>query len=267
MPLANKAPITGAASGFTVYGFDADGNDIRIPIEDIMIPPDVTPPAYKEPTSSLTSIASIKDIGSNISGLSITIGFVQEDAGQATAYRLYKNGVVISNEKVTIFSESNLQEDLVFYGEVDYDQGPIKNNNIGQPDTDGRIDSGTLTTDSQAISVVSTQKIYFGSVSTIPTTESQYKALPQNIISTVSTADLITGTTNTKFVISVPQGVSIGEVLDLDTNYRMEDEFLALPEVTITDSSGNAVVHNNYAMQNGIPYNPSTTFRITFTNA
>ena len=31
MPLANKAPSANPTSGFTIYGFDADGKDVQIP--------------------------------------------------------------------------------------------------------------------------------------------------------------------------------------------------------------------------------------------
>jgi len=137
----------------------------------------------------------------------------------------------------------------------------------GEPKSVVKVPPVKSTIPNQPIKVVSIQRIYFGGVTTIPTTEAQYKALPQNVVSTTSTLDLITGITNLKFVISVPQGVVISEIRDLYTNYRVEDEFLALPDVTITDSNGKAVVHKNYALQNGIPYNPSTRFRITFSNS
>jgi hypothetical protein len=100
------------------------------------------PPTYIQPTATISSVPSQAnyEIGTNLSTITLSSTFTQNDAGALSSTTYYKNGSVTSNPS----SISNLTSQVNFRVQKTYAQGACKNNNLGVPDCTGRINAGSV---------------------------------------------------------------------------------------------------------------------------
>jgi len=223
-----------------------------------------TPPTYTQPTTTLTVPQTQVEIGSNIDNITITINYNKQDGGDPTAFRLYEGGLLLSQNQVTQYSKTNVQADVVFYAEVDYAQGPIKNDSLGIPRPDEIVAAGTITTPGKTIATTVVEFIYFGAADSLPTSESEYKALPQTANKNTSPVTLITGDTKLNFIIAIPIDKNIVSIIDItNANFNITSDYPFLENTTITSSDGTVKSYKVYASQIGIPYQPSANHVIT----
>lgn len=109
-----------------------------------------TPPIYTTPTSSITNVSNTYELGTTQS-INITQTFNQNDGGSKISEIITKNSATVSTG--TTFSESLLIVNSTSYGgNVTYNTGPIKLNDLDIPDDRGRILSGTTTSSTRIIS-------------------------------------------------------------------------------------------------------------------
>lgn len=117
----------------------------------------VIPPTYTAPTLSLSGSGTKSvEVGTSITPV-LTPTFNQNDGGSATNYELDKDAVQIftdTSEGAYTDGPFNIGEgSTVFEALIDYDDGPVKNDNTGTPDPTGQILAGTA---------VSNTVTYFG---------------------------------------------------------------------------------------------------------
>lgn len=104
------------------------------------------PPVYTNPTGILnTTLPALMEIGTSAS-VTFTGVFNQNDAGALDAYALLENGVQISTDNPhTIPNLTSSSPGTKSYrGEFTYLDGPIKNDNYGNPYPDGAIQAGSV---------------------------------------------------------------------------------------------------------------------------
>ena len=109
------------------------------------------PPTYTKPSISIalskTSVEHSKSYD-----ISITTTFKQNDAGNVTGYKVYKNNsVIFENTSVSSYTDTiNIQhgESIAYKTEVTYADGPIKNTTLGIPYPSTSIKSGSITSSS-----------------------------------------------------------------------------------------------------------------------
>lgn len=105
------------------------------------------PPTYTVPTLSLSGSGTKNvEVGTLLTP-SLTPSFNANDGGAQLGYELFKNATSIyTDSSATAYSAGSFtigDENVIFYAEVDYDDGAVKNDNTGTPDPTGQILAGT----------------------------------------------------------------------------------------------------------------------------
>ena len=108
-------------------------------------------PIYNSPTVSISSNKSASyEIGTDISTVTLSSSFTQNNGGAATLTTYLKGGVSLG-AGVSTNNHGVLSTSVSYSVTVTYGQGPVLNNNLGSPDATGRI-SASSTSSSLTIS-------------------------------------------------------------------------------------------------------------------
>lgn len=118
------------------------------------------PPTYALPTASLLNNGGTAqgsyEIGSYITP-KVKVSFVQKDGGSAISIKITKNGTSVietSDLSLATYEENQfvLSNQVVYKGSVSYSEGPIKNDNLGEPYPDTHIVAGEVSTNNYTYS-------------------------------------------------------------------------------------------------------------------
>lgn len=137
-------------------------------------------PAYTQPTVSLAKSGEGTAAGSYEAGTSITpiltATFNKNDAGDLTKLAILKGGSEVGSDTTSPYTytgEATVlgDETITYTAQATYSDGPVKNNNLGNPDATGQIKAGTKT--SSALSYVGQRQLFWGTgVGELPTLNS-----------------------------------------------------------------------------------------------
>ena len=137
-------------------------------------------PTYTQPTVSLAKSGSGTAAGNYEAGTSITpiltATFNKNDAGDLTKLAVLKGGSEVGSDATSPYTYTGEavvlgDETITFTAQATYADGPIKNNNLGQPDATGQIKAGTKT--SSAVNFVGQRNLFWGTgVGELPTLNS-----------------------------------------------------------------------------------------------
>ena len=163
--------IVGGSAGaitadFQVYGVSQgiynDGNVIPAgtSLEDVIknMLQRVIPPTYASPTLSLAGSGVLTvEAGTTVSPL-LTPTFNQRDGGSALAYQLKKDGLeqLANPDGPYVLGD----ESITYQATQTYGQGPIKDDNQGNPYPTGQIQAGTAT--SNIVTYTGKRKMFYG---------------------------------------------------------------------------------------------------------
>ena len=126
-------------------------------------------PTYTQPTVSLAKSGSGTAAGSYEAGTSIipilTATFNKNDAGDLTKLAVLKGSDEVGSETTSPYTYTGEaivlgDETITFTAQATYSDGPVKNNNLGQPDATGQIKAGAKT--SSALSYVGQRNAFWG---------------------------------------------------------------------------------------------------------
>lgn len=237
------------------------------------------PPTYTAPTMSINLSNVSVEAGTAIQP-TISSVFTQNDAGGVVRYLLTRT---IGSDTVTLVDSTvissyidtsiNVEDADVFYtATIYYAAGPIKNDNLGKPDTNGSIPSGYLTITRRYSSY---RKAFYGSENgpLVPcVTPAEIRALPLQ-----STGAAPTG--NNAITIQCTEGdtrVSIAYPADLPDITRIKSvqlgdmNILAVFNKTIIpigSLTGNSVIdYKLYTYIPDIPFPASDVYIVNFDN-
>ncbi|TAF43059.1 MAG: hypothetical protein EAZ64_09615, partial [Sphingobacteriales bacterium] len=117
------------------------------------------PPTYLPPTSTITGLPSpgSYEIGTSLGTIVFNATFNQRDGGAETNTSYFVNG---SNFAGNSFTVNSLTSNLTFNASKSYGQGACKNNNLGVLDCTGRIQAGSV--NSNSISYLPVYRRYRG---------------------------------------------------------------------------------------------------------
>lgn len=137
-------------------------------------------PTYTQPTVTLVKSGSGTAAGSYEAGTSITpiltATFNKNDAGDLTKLAILKGSSEVGSDTSTPYTYTGEaivlgDETIAFKAQATYEDGEVKNNNLGQPDATGQIKAGTKT--SSALSYVGQRNLFWGTgVGELPTLNS-----------------------------------------------------------------------------------------------
>lgn len=113
-------------------------------------------PTYVAPIVTLTkdegpSTGSVES-GTSTS-LTLTATYKQNDAGDLTQVEILKNDVQVCTDST--YTEDDLvigDEDITYVAKVTYEEGQVKNDNLGEPYSEGHIIAGSVMSDEYVIS-------------------------------------------------------------------------------------------------------------------
>ena len=139
------------------------------------VPASYTQPGVTCRVSTGTAAGSY-EVGTEIN-TTIQGTFTQNDAGALTTIEILKNGSsILSQATSPITSEAQTftlgEETVSFTAKATYADGPIKNDNLGQPSPGGQIKAGSKT--SSAVSFTGKRNLFYGTgVGTAPAMTSE----------------------------------------------------------------------------------------------
>ena len=158
------------------------------------------PAVYINPTLNINGSENKTLEAGTIINPVITPAFIQNDAGNVTRYILQKNNVIIKDgSDLQICTDNNL---LVADGTIDFratvffDDGPIKNNNLGEASPDGKINTGSIL--SNIVRYTGVRNLFYGYAS-----NDNMNSSNEEIRSLDKKASPAAGTT---FTINIPAG-------------------------------------------------------------
>lgn len=127
------------------------------------VPASYTQPGVTCRVSTGTAAGSY-EVGTEIN-TTIQGTFTKNDAGELTTIEILKNGSsILSQATSPITSEAQIftlgEETVSFTAKATYADGPVKNDNLGQPSPDGQIKAGSKT--SSAVSFVGKRNLFYG---------------------------------------------------------------------------------------------------------
>lgn len=170
--------------------------------------------AYLAPTLSLAATPSPTntEVGTVIN-IALLATFAQRDGGASNSVAMKKDGVTIS--ALLSFTDSNItitETSTGYQCQVSYDQGAIKNNNLGVADPTGRIAAGTV--NSNTLTFVGKRKAFYGTPTEAPTTSSLVRGLAASGFESGNNSGVdasgvaLIGTPVPSFTISIPAGAT-----------------------------------------------------------
>ena len=134
-----------------------------------MITQKAVSPTYTAPTVTIARSSSGTATGNYEAGTSITPAFTatfnQNDAGALTKIAVLKNNTEVGSDTTSPYAYTEdtfvLGDETVSYkAEATYEDGAVKNNNLGNPDDTGQIKAGTKT--SSTLSFVGQRNLFYG---------------------------------------------------------------------------------------------------------
>ena len=139
-------------------------------------------PTYTKPTVSLAKSGSGSASGNYEAGTSITpiltATFNKNDAGNLTKLSILKGGSEVGSDASSPYTYTGEavilgDETITFTAKAEYEDGPVKNNNLNQPDATGQIKAGSI--NSFVLSFVGQRNLFYGTgVSEIPELTSDF---------------------------------------------------------------------------------------------
>ncbi len=204
------------------------------------------PVTYLAPALSLnvSGAAPVVEVGTSVD-IAASANYNQRDGGNCTGVAFKRNGVTQATDSTAPYTYDPLsfvigQETISYRATATYEAGPIKNNNLGEPQPDGQIQSGSV--DSNTVNIKGARAGFFG-VDNPDNTSASVRALAKHVLDIKQGDKIIlpipAGATKVTFVLedSLPAPSS---VLYMEGNVQVKGNF----EVSATNVRG----ANNYAL-------------------
>jgi hypothetical protein len=107
---------------------------------------------------------------------------------------------------------------------------------------------------------------FYGPSAASPTNSAEVRALSDSAFQTSNsqTFTLNTGDTLTKYVVALPPGRTISEVIDLDAlSANITANYVLQGTINVLDAGGTNRAYNLYEMNNAVPYSSNHRHQIT----
>lgn len=223
------------------------------------------PPTYTEPTASikLDQSSTTLEVGETVDVI-IDPTFNRNDAGTSTGVEIFKDGVSIGTSDPTEDLSVTVSEiPIKYHTEYTYNQGAVKNDNLGDPYPTGQIAAGTVA--SSFATLRGYLKIFYGHNSTDVTTSATARGLPQVRFTHASTTFTLNTQTSNYMLLFVPEAYTLQSVVDLDALSKDITSEYALDNDTfiINDPSGTPHVYKKYMKYNSVAYTSNHRHQVT----
>jgi len=247
------------------------GNNVVAFLEGLFI---AIQPTYNIASISLSQNQPVYgEVGETLTN-TITASFNQNDAGVLTAIRIQQGlNDLIPNGTTSPFvknpSVKRILGTINFQAFANYNAGPIKNTDQGNPDartpqirSSNAPQSAESNFASNIVPYIGVNKIFYGSASVIPTTSAGVRALPQSQRTDEGTVFILnTGTVHLNFIVALPPGKTLASAFDLDAT-GAPISFTSSPQ-TVNDAGGDAYTSTKYVNTITVAYPSNHRIQIT----
>lgn len=249
---ASPSTITvgGLSSGSAIAGLSYD--DI---IEAILVP-------YINPTFlsfSMTGQATTVETGTTLSGSKPYVWSIALNSGTVPTIDIYD--ITAGATLLAGTSNDGSQSQTITTIQLNSNGATQSWRGVGN----NTSPSGTF--NSNAFTVTSRFYRFYGADDT-PTNSAEVRALPLSAFHTgAGSFTFTTGTSATNFVVALPPGVTISNVVDTSINVNLTSVFILQGStVNVLDAGGTNRAYNIYVYSIGSPYPSSNTIQITTAN-
>ena len=123
------------------------------------------PASYTGLNGSITNVSQTVEKGTDLNNLTVNISFNKNDAGNPTGFALIRdNTTTVGNSQNNVIDLINIINTITLKGVINYSDGIIKNDNLGDASPNGRILAGTYTTSNRSINTIIPQ--FYGKMTT-----------------------------------------------------------------------------------------------------
>ena len=240
-------------SGDTVPEF----NTVQEQLRDIG--QEVIPPTFTNPTVSIISTPEntvFNEVGTTLN-ITLFSLFTKNDAGNLEYKKYQKSGIDLSGNLDTII----LTTRDVFYNSVAYFQSGegFKSDLLGNQ-YENPIQAGNVS--SSVIGFKGFKAIFFGTVSSKPTTSSEVRLLNKRLENSGKIFELNTGTINTLFSFWLPDEILLISVIDLDALNAVITSAYISENFSVEDANGSEINGTLYTMTQGVSYDSNHRHQI-----
>lgn len=215
------------------------------------------PPTYTAPSTGINGTSNIDIESGTTQEITVNGTFTQNDGGAKTTEKIFKNNIEVETDNS--YTESiKLSSTVTYRYEASYLQGPIKNDNNGDPYPTGRIQAGTAVSINRTYTPV--LKRFFGPAAAGLV---NHRTLPSVFDNTSNTWILNTGTVFKDYYIDIPNGRSLVSVIDLDALNLNITNLFNLNSGNIPDAGGDNQAYKKLLMTSDNPYPANHRFQIT----
>lgn len=187
---------SGSVGGVTTGTTFAQGATIESVLRAILI--QAIHPTYVAPTAVLAStITSLQQESGSVISPQLSFTFTQNNAGALAGSLLYRNGTQISNAMPYTDANVTLVDGtpIAYSANVSYAQGACLNNNLGTQDCTGRINAGSVPTNT--ITYYGYRNVFWGVPVTPPAVSADVRNLSGSFLNPLN---------GTQFTINIPAG-------------------------------------------------------------
>ena len=270
-----KQPLTvnlgkdGALGGYSTNDTITAGTSLDDIIKKLLVKR--IPATYDSPTVNIAcKQAGRYEVGTDVS-VGVTGVFTQKDGGAITKWQITKNGTAVAeltNLPIEHTETLHVPEGNTKYQvKVEYAQGAIKPDNLGEDSPNGRIEAGSVT--SSISTITGFRNAFYGAGVGDPAI-----ATSDNIRSLGHSAEAVKGHS---FSISVPAGQqfavfaypkSIGEVAQVmyvETSDTGASSKFTRSEVNVCGATAeqDAIAYYVYSYKMAVPASANMTFKVT----
>lgn len=218
---------------------------------------ELVPPEYLEPTaviSGASPVPSVIEVGTIISPI-ISLAFNQNDAGNKLTNILNRNGVQIANT----FPHTDTNYQIVegnnsYQAVVTYAQGPIKQDNRGDDYPTGRIEAGSIL--SNTLMYSGRRKAFYGAITgDVPNSSSTVRGLPNSLLNPSGVDYILNipiGTVRVVFAIPSTMSISYVEYIELSNS----DLKTLFEETVVSVQGANGYLATSYKVYSFTPVEP-----------
>lgn len=217
----------------------------------------VNAPTYLNPSLTFSIVpANMREIGETLNYVLKPV-FTQNDAGIANSIQ-FRYGLTILYTSNTVSDYTDTGRVVTagshnYSVEIGYNQGPIKNDNFGNPYPTGRIPANFI---ASSVSYIGAYYNWYGTYATLPTNNSGIRSLSKSYNNTFT---LVTGNVRNIFLIAIPSTKTLISVIDEDAlGANITSEYkLSGTIITVNDAGGVSVSYKIYILEAAIPYTTS----------
>ena len=216
------------------------------------------PATYTQPVSTISGTSNVDIESGTTLEISLNGGFNQNDAGVKIGSKIFKNGSEVSS--TNLFTESiKLSSPVTYRHEATYEDGLIKNDNLGNPSPGGQIKGPGPAVSLNRVYTPLLKRFFGPAIVNL----TDHRTLPSVFDNTSLTWILNTGTIYNNFYIDIPNGRDLVSVIDLDALNLNITNLFNLTSGNIPDAGGDNQSYKKLLMSSDNPYPSNHRFQIT----